>query len=90
MVALMYRQSDRGLEVLLVHPGGPFWRNKDDGAWSIPKGEMNENEDAGVAAPREFVEEIGYDFSEWERPVRRAMAFKSSVLAISISSRWAA
>ena len=45
--------------VLLVHPGGPFWRNKDVGAWSIPKGEMDEGEDAAVAARREFLEETG-------------------------------
>jgi predicted NUDIX family NTP pyrophosphohydrolase len=56
---LMYRQPGSGLEVLLVHPGGPFWRNKDEGAWSIPKGEMGEGEDAAVAARREFFEETG-------------------------------
>jgi predicted NUDIX family NTP pyrophosphohydrolase len=55
----MYRQTGRGLEVLLVHPGGPFWRNKDEGAWSMPKGEMDEDEDAAVAARREFLEETG-------------------------------
>jgi predicted NUDIX family NTP pyrophosphohydrolase len=42
---LAYRRSEAGLEVLLVHPGGPFWRNKDDGAWSIPKGEIGATED---------------------------------------------
>ena len=41
---LAYRTVDAGLEVLLVHPGGPFWRNKDAGAWSIPKGEFGEDE----------------------------------------------
>jgi len=56
---LMYRQAGPRLEVLLVHPGGPFWRNKDKGAWSIPKGEMNEGEDAAIAARREFLEETG-------------------------------
>jgi predicted NUDIX family NTP pyrophosphohydrolase len=56
---LMYRRTGKGLEVLLVHPGGPFWRNKDDGAWSIPKGEMDEGEDPAEAALREFLEEIG-------------------------------
>jgi predicted NUDIX family NTP pyrophosphohydrolase len=56
---LMYRQTGSGLEVLLVHPGGPFWRKKDEGVWSIPKGEMNEGEDPAVAARREFLEEIG-------------------------------
>jgi predicted NUDIX family NTP pyrophosphohydrolase len=56
---LMYRRTRRALEVLLVHPGGPFWRNKDDGAWSIPKGEIDEGEDPAEAALREFMEEIG-------------------------------
>lgn len=56
---LMYRRAGSRLEVLLVHPGGPFWRNKDEGAWSIPKGEMDRGEDAAVAARREFLEETG-------------------------------
>ena len=56
---LMCRRTGPGPEVLLVHPGGPFWRNKDEGAWSIPKGEMDEGEDAAVAARREFQEETG-------------------------------
>jgi predicted NUDIX family NTP pyrophosphohydrolase len=56
---LAYRKIPRGLEVLLVHPGGPFWRNKDDGVWSIPKGEIQLNEDPEGAALREFVEELG-------------------------------
>ena len=55
---LMYRWTGRRLEVLLVHPGGPFWRNKDEGAWSIPKGEMDEDEDVAVAA-RRVLEETG-------------------------------
>src|ERR1700761_2777813 len=56
---LMYRRAEKALEVLLVHPGGPFWRNKDDGAWSIPKGEMDEGEAPAEAALREFMEELG-------------------------------
>lgn len=56
---LAYRKNARGLEVLLVHPGGPFWRNKDDGAWSIPKGEIGDAEDPKRAALREFAEELG-------------------------------
>jgi predicted NUDIX family NTP pyrophosphohydrolase len=56
---LMYRRTGPRFEVPLVHPGGPFWRNKDDGAWSIPKGEMDENEDVTAAARREFLEETG-------------------------------
>jgi predicted NUDIX family NTP pyrophosphohydrolase len=56
---LMFRQTDRGTEVLLVHPGGPFWRNKDSGAWSIPKGEYGGAEEAESVARREFLEETG-------------------------------
>lgn len=56
---LMYRRSERGLSVLLVHPGGPFWRRRDEGAWSIPKGEYGAGEDAQAAALREFAEELG-------------------------------
>jgi predicted NUDIX family NTP pyrophosphohydrolase len=48
---------------ILVHPGGPYWRKKDEGAWSIPKGEMDEGEDAEVAARREFMEETGVALS---------------------------
>jgi 8-oxo-dGTP pyrophosphatase MutT (NUDIX family) len=56
---LAYRMNRRGLEVLLVHPGGPFRRNKDEGAWSIPKGEIDPSEDPEQAARREFAEELG-------------------------------
>ena len=56
---LAYRRSRCGLEVLLVHPGGPYWRKKDDGAWSIPKGEIDKSEDPEQAARREFAEELG-------------------------------
>jgi predicted NUDIX family NTP pyrophosphohydrolase len=56
---LLYRESIEGLEVLLVHPGGPFWAKKDDGAWSIPKGEFADGEDPLAAAKREFKEETG-------------------------------
>jgi predicted NUDIX family NTP pyrophosphohydrolase len=57
---LLYRRSETsGIEVLLVHPGGPFWRNKDDGAWTIPKGEFDDDEDPLIAAKREFEEETG-------------------------------
>ena len=55
----MYRRGDAGIDVLLVHPGGPFWRNRDLGAWSIPKGELDDGEDSEAAARREFKEEIG-------------------------------
>jgi predicted NUDIX family NTP pyrophosphohydrolase len=56
---LLYRRREGGVEVLLVHPGGPFWANKDDGAWSIPKGEYAADEDPLTAARREFAEETG-------------------------------
>ena len=54
---LLYRRGNDGLEVFLVHPGGPFWARKDDGAWSIPKGEFVPGEDPLDAARREFTEE---------------------------------
>lgn len=56
---LLYRESPAGLELMLVHPGGPFWAKKDDGAWTIPKGLIEENEDPLAAARREFEEETG-------------------------------
>jgi predicted NUDIX family NTP pyrophosphohydrolase len=56
----MYRRRGAKLEVLLVHPGGPLWRNKDQGVWSIPKGEVAEGEDLLDAAKREFQEETGF------------------------------
>jgi predicted NUDIX family NTP pyrophosphohydrolase len=55
----MYRDADQGLEVLLVHPGGPFWQRKDSGAWTIPRGEVEPGEDYLAAAIREFTEETG-------------------------------
>jgi predicted NUDIX family NTP pyrophosphohydrolase len=57
---LAYRKGAAGrLEVLLVHPGGPFWHNKGDGAWSIPKGEIDATDDPEQTARREFAEELG-------------------------------
>jgi predicted NUDIX family NTP pyrophosphohydrolase len=56
---LVYRKRDDKIEVLLVHPGGPFWKNKDSGAWSIPKGEFATGEDPLDVAKREFQEETG-------------------------------
>jgi predicted NUDIX family NTP pyrophosphohydrolase len=60
---LLYRFHDKELEVFLVHPGGPFWKNKDEGAWSVPKGEFAEDEDPLKAAQREFEEETGIPVS---------------------------
>jgi predicted NUDIX family NTP pyrophosphohydrolase len=55
---LVYRARDGVVEVLIAHPGGPFWARKDDGAWSIPKGEYADGEDPWAAAQREFFEEL--------------------------------
>ena len=63
---LMFRRTEE-LEVLLVHPGGPYWKNKDAGAWSIPKGELAEGEEPLAAARREVAEELGLKV---EGPVR--------------------
>lgn len=56
---LMHRGSSQSRELLLVHPGGPLWANRDDGAWSIPKGEYDDGEDPLAVAIREFTEELG-------------------------------
>jgi len=56
---LAWRRRGGVIEVLLAHPGGPFWKSKDDGAWSIPKGEFDEGEPPLAAARREFLEETG-------------------------------
>ena len=58
---LIYRRRGGDVEIFLVHPGGPFWRNKDLGAWSIPKGEFANGEDPLEAAKREFREETGFN-----------------------------
>ena len=61
---LMFRRSPDGrVQILLVHPGGPFWVNKDLGAWTVPKGEHDDSEDALEAAKREFAEETGFPVS---------------------------
>jgi predicted NUDIX family NTP pyrophosphohydrolase len=61
---LMFRRAPDGqVQVLLVHPGGPFWAKKDLGAWTVPKGEYDDSEDALEAAKREFVEETGFPVS---------------------------
>jgi predicted NUDIX family NTP pyrophosphohydrolase len=58
---LLYRRVGEVLEVLLVHPGGPYWAKKDEGAWSIPKGEIDEGEEPVACALRELGEELGSD-----------------------------
>jgi predicted NUDIX family NTP pyrophosphohydrolase len=67
---LLFRDAAGRREVLLVHPGGPFWAKKDAGAWSIPKGEIGEGEDPLAAAKREFEEETG------TRPMGEAIALE--------------
>lgn len=79
---LLYRGSWPSLELLLVHPGGPFWTNKDAGAWSIPKGEYAAGEDPLAAAQREFAEELGspppqgefVDLGELKQPSRKIIS----------------
>jgi predicted NUDIX family NTP pyrophosphohydrolase len=75
---LLFRRNslDSQVEVFLVHPGGPFWRKKDEGAWTIPKGEFTNDEDGLAAARREFQEETGSDPPVGEylalKPVKQA------------------
>lgn len=57
---LMYRKGRDGIEVFLVHPGGPFWAKKDHSVWTLPKGEYDEDEEPLAAAKREFQEETGF------------------------------
>jgi predicted NUDIX family NTP pyrophosphohydrolase len=79
---LVYRTRDRVVEVLLAHPGGPFWARKDDGAWSIPKGEYADGDDPWAAAQREFGEELGLpvpagprvDFGPLKQPSGKVVA----------------
>jgi len=65
----MYRRSITGFEIFLVHFGGPFWANKDERAWSFPKGEYGEEEDPLAAARREFREETGFEVAGDLRPL---------------------
>src|SRR5437867_9385480 len=66
---LLHRLRGSGIEVFLVHPGGPFWAKKDAGAWSLPKGEFSDGEDALEAARREFTEETGFEIDGEFRPL---------------------
>lgn len=68
---LLYRRRAGALEVLLIHPGGPYWRNKDAGAWMIPKGGVEAGEEPLAAALREFEEEIGTRLGATPRPLCR-------------------
>ena len=68
---VMYRHRDAEIEVLLAHPGGPFWRHRDAGAWTIPKGQVEPGEAPEAAARREFTEEMGAPATEPVRPLGR-------------------
>ena len=81
---LLFRRKGKRVELFLVHPGGPFWAKKDDGAWSIPKGLVDENEDEEAAARREFAEETGV---ELKGPMISLGAFKQS--SSKIVQAWA-
>ena len=83
---LMYRIRDGVVEVLIGHPGGPFWARKDDGAWSIPKGEHAEDDDPWEPARREFGEELGIAAPDGPRiafdPVRQPCGIVLSAFAV--------
>ena len=68
---LLYRRRDGVLQVLLAHPGGPFWRTRDDGAWTLPKGALDAGESPEAAARREFEEELGVPMTGKLQPLPR-------------------
>ncbi|HSL97096.1 MAG TPA: NUDIX domain-containing protein [Candidatus Deferrimicrobiaceae bacterium] len=78
---LLYRRGAAGLEVLLAHPGGPYWQRQDRGAWSIPKGIADGEEDLAAVAVREFAEETSFEVAAVARdPARRPLALGSATL----------
>lgn len=86
---LLFRRGTHGLEVLLAHPGGPFWSRKDAGAWTIPKGEIVEGEDAFQEALREFAEETGYEITGDGIPLGSARQKSGKVIhAWAIEGDW--
>lgn len=84
-ILVYHFKAEGALQVLLVHPGGPFWKNKDEGAWSIPKGEYVQGEDALLVAKREFKEETGIELPAGEFKPLKAVKIKSGKLI----SAWA-
>ncbi len=82
---LLHRRGAAGAEVLLVHPGGPFWAKKDAGAWSIPKGEVDEGEDPRACALREFAEETGTRLPEAELEELGTVRLKSGKLVLGFA-----
>jgi predicted NUDIX family NTP pyrophosphohydrolase len=85
---LLHRLRDGGVEVLLVHPGGPFWKHKDEHAWSMPKGEFDAGEDAEAAARREFAEETGFSPQGALRPLGVFRASGKAVHAFALAGDW--
>jgi len=79
---MLYRKHGEGIEILLVHPGGPFWAKKDDSAWSIPKGEYLEGEEAWAAAQREFKEETSFDVPAAESTDLGSVKYGNKVLRV--------
>lgn len=79
---LLYRKGNAGVEVFLVHPGGPFWVRKDVGAWSIPKGEYLENEDALAAARREFAEETSLALPQGDLQELGEVKYNNKILRV--------
>lgn len=77
---VLYRRGDAGVEVFLVHPGGPFWAKKDTASWSIPKGEYAEGDDAFGAAMREFKEETGFQAPSTTRQELGAVKYGNKIL----------
>ena len=82
---VLYRTNNETLEIFLIHPGGPFWAKKDDGVWSIPKGEYESGENALDAARREFEEETGFACIEGETQTLGAVKLSSG----KVVSAWA-
>ena len=82
---LLHRAGSAGREVLLVHPGGPFWARKDLGAWSIPKGEVDDGEDPRACALREFAEETGTHLPESVLDELGSVKLKSGKLVLAFA-----
>ena len=83
---LLHRAGNHGREVLLVHPGGPFWARKDLGAWSIPKGELDDGEEPRACARREFAEETGTVLPEGELDELGAVRLKSGKVVVAFAA----
>ncbi len=79
---LLYRIRSQTIQALLVHPGGPFWAKKDDGAWSIPKGEYEDGADALEAAKREFHEEMGFEVQGETVPLKPLRQPSGKVISV--------